>query len=70
MYVDRDNMKMIVKDESLHNHENEPESVRNKNNFSNQLKRKCEDELSDRQKLSTTKFKNILNILNCLLVLM
>lgn len=32
MYVDRD-MKMIVKNESLHNHENEPESDRNKKNF-------------------------------------
>jgi len=32
MYVDRD-MKMIVKDESLHNHENEPEPVRNKKLF-------------------------------------
>lgn len=29
IYVDR-GMKMIVKDESLYNHENEPKSVRNK----------------------------------------
>jgi len=50
IYVDRD-MKMIVKDESLHNHENEPESVRNKKKFSNQLKRKCEDELERPSKM-------------------
>jgi len=39
-------MKMIVKDKSSHkNHEIETESVRKKKLFSNQLKRKCEDEL-------------------------
>jgi len=37
-------IKTNVKDGNLHNHKNEPESVRNKKIFSNQLKRKCVDE--------------------------
>lgn len=37
MYVGRD-IKIIVKNESLHNYENEPESVRDKKIFSNQGK--------------------------------
>ncbi|CAI6352823.1 unnamed protein product [Macrosiphum euphorbiae] len=56
MYVDLD-MKMIVKDESSHSHENETESVRNKKLFSNQLKRKCEDELERPSKIINTEIQ-------------
>jgi len=56
IYVDRD-MKMIVKDESSHNHKNETDSVRNKKLFSNQLKRKCEDELERPSKIINTEIQ-------------
>ncbi|CAI6359793.1 unnamed protein product [Macrosiphum euphorbiae] len=48
---------MIVKDESSHSHENETESVRNKKLFSNQLKRKCEDELERPSKIINTEIQ-------------
>ncbi|KAL4149507.1 hypothetical protein QTP88_003442 [Uroleucon formosanum] len=50
-------MKMIVKGESSHNHENETDSVRNKKLFSNQLKRKCEDELERPSKIINTEIQ-------------
>lgn len=51
MDVNRD-MQVFVKDESSYNHENEPESVRNKILFSNQLKRKCKDKLERTSKIT------------------
>jgi len=50
-------MKMIVKDENSHYHENETESVRNKKLFSNQLKRKCEEELERPSKIINTEIQ-------------
>jgi len=67
MYVDCD-FKMIVKDESLHNHGNEPESVRNKKIFSK--KNVKMNKLEKPSKIINKKSKNILNKLNYLLVLM
>jgi len=44
-------------DESSHNHENETESVKHKKLFSNQLKRKCEDELERPSKIINTEIQ-------------
>lgn len=57
LYVDRD-MKIIVKDNSIHNHEAEPESVINKKSFSNQLKRKSENELERPSKIINKGIQN------------
>lgn len=52
-------MKNIVRDESvsIHNHEAESESVTNKKLFSNQLKRKSENELGKPSKVINRKSK-------------
>lgn len=51
-------MKNIVRNESVHNHEAEPESVINKKLFSNQLKRKSEDELERPSKVINKEIQN------------
>lgn len=61
MYADR-NITTIIKDNStIHNHAAEEVFAVMKKTFSNELKRKAEDELESHQKLSVELFKLIKN---------